>query len=95
MALQPKSGPGLPCWGFVTITLLQGWIVSPAPNRQPEGPGLRIYEPGDRVTQLYPQALGTHFSRLLRHAWVRAGLLFNPGHHTGNEYFSAFFEGAH
>jgi hypothetical protein len=25
---------------------------------------------GDRVSQLYPQALGTHFSRLLRHAWV-------------------------
>jgi hypothetical protein len=24
--------------------------------------------PGDRVTQLYPQTLGTHFSRLLRHA---------------------------
>jgi hypothetical protein len=22
--------------------------------------------PGDRVAQLYPQALGTHFSRLLR-----------------------------
>jgi hypothetical protein len=39
--------------------------------------------PGDRVTQLYPQALGTHFSRLLRHAWVTVGLFFNPGHHTG------------
>jgi hypothetical protein len=25
--------------------------------------------PRDRVTQLYPQALGTHFSCLLRHAW--------------------------
>jgi hypothetical protein len=25
---------------------------------------------GDRVVQLYPQALGTHFSRLLRHEWV-------------------------
>jgi hypothetical protein len=23
--------------------------------------------PGDRVAQLYPQELGTHFSRLLRH----------------------------
>jgi hypothetical protein len=39
--------------------------------------------PGDRVAQLYPQALGTHFSRLLRHAWVTVGLFFNPGHHTG------------
>jgi hypothetical protein len=35
------------------------------------------------VTQLYPKALGTHFSRLLRHAWVIVGLFFNPGHHTG------------
>jgi hypothetical protein len=39
--------------------------------------------PGDRVAQLYPQALGTHFSRLLRHAWVTVGLSFNAGHHMG------------
>jgi hypothetical protein len=45
MALQPNSGPGLPLWGFVTITFLQDWIVSPAPNPQPGGPGLRIYDP--------------------------------------------------
>jgi hypothetical protein len=38
---------------------------------------------GDKVDQLYPEALGTHFSRLLRHAWVTVGLFFNPGHHTG------------
>jgi hypothetical protein len=55
MALQPKSGPGLPFWGFVTLTFLQGWIVSPATNLQPGGPGLRIYDPGDRVAQLYPR----------------------------------------
>jgi hypothetical protein len=87
MALQPNSGPGLPtllppirgfCWGF-----LRGSIVSPAPNPQPGGPGLRIYDPGDRVAQLYPQALGTHFCRLLRHAWVTVGLFFTPGHQTG------------
>jgi hypothetical protein len=40
--------------------------------------------PGDRVAQLYPQALGTQFSRLLRHAWVTVELLFNPRHHTGS-----------
>jgi hypothetical protein len=39
--------------------------------------------PGDRVAQSYPQALGTHFSPLLRHAWVTVGLFFNPGHHMG------------
>jgi hypothetical protein len=45
MALQSNSVPGLRFWGFVTITFLQGWIVSPAPNPQPGGPGLRIYDP--------------------------------------------------
>jgi hypothetical protein len=82
MALQPNLGPDLPCWGFITITFLRGWIVSPVPNPQPGGVSIFMI-PGDRVAQLYPQALGTHFSRLLRHAWVTVGLLFNPGHHTG------------
>jgi hypothetical protein len=34
-----------PFWDFVTITFLQGWVVSPTPNPQPGGPGLRIYDP--------------------------------------------------
>jgi hypothetical protein len=34
-----------PLWGFLTITFIRGWIVSPAPNPQPGGPGLRIYDP--------------------------------------------------
>jgi hypothetical protein len=41
--------------------------------------------PEDRVAQLDSQALGTHFSHLLQHAWVTVGLLFNPGHHTGKQ----------
>jgi hypothetical protein len=85
MALQPNSGPGLPFWGFVTITFLQGWIVSPAHNPQPGGPDLRIYDPRRQGGPATPQALGTHFSRLLRHAWVTVGLFFNPGHHTGDK----------
>jgi hypothetical protein len=95
MALQPKSDPGLPLWGFLTITFLRGWIFSPASNPQPGGPGLRIYDPGDSVAQLYPQALGTHFSRLLQHTWVTVGLFFNPGHHTGLVYtkLSAYYNG--
>jgi hypothetical protein len=40
------------------------------------------------VSQLYPQALGTHFSRLLRHEWVTVGLFFNPGHYTGAVMYS-------
>jgi hypothetical protein len=92
MALQPNSGPGLSFWGFVTITFLQRWIVSPAPNPQPGGPGLNIYDPQrDRVAQIYPQALGTHFSRLLRHAWVTVGLFFNPGHHAGFSLLVSWF----
>jgi hypothetical protein len=35
------------------------------------------------MAQLYPQAAGTHFSRLLRHAWASLGLFLNPGHHAG------------
>jgi hypothetical protein len=69
------------------MTFPQGWIVSPAPNPQPGGPGLRIYDPRRQGgPAIYPQTLGTHFSRLLRHAWVTVGLFFNPGHHTGNIY---------
>jgi hypothetical protein len=41
--------------------------------------------PGDRVAQLYPQALGTLLSRLLRYEWVTVVLLFNSSHHTGQE----------
>jgi hypothetical protein len=84
MALQPNSGPGLPFWGFLTITFLQGWSVSPVPNPQPGGPGLRIYEPRRQGGPAIPQALGTHFSRLLRHEWVTVGLFFNLGQYTGN-----------
>ena len=29
------------------------------------------------MAQLYPQALGARFSRLLRHAWATVGLFFN------------------
>jgi hypothetical protein len=79
-----QFGPWPPLSGFLTITFLRDWIVSPVPNPQPGGPGLRIYDPGDRVAQQYPQALCTHFSRLLWHAWVTVGLFYlNSGHHMG------------
>jgi hypothetical protein len=33
---------------------------------------------------IYPRGrVATHFSRLLRHAWVTVGLFLFPGHHTG------------
>jgi hypothetical protein len=83
MALQPNTGPTLPLWSFVTIPFLQGSLLDQRPTPNLEDQASVFMTPGDRVTQLYPQALGTHFSRLLRHAWVTVVLYFNPGHHTG------------
>jgi hypothetical protein len=31
--------------GFLTVDFFQGGVVSPTPNPQPGGPGLRIYIP--------------------------------------------------
>jgi len=61
MALQPNTGHGLPFWGFVTITFLRGWIVSPAPNPQPGGPGLRIYDPRRQGGPAIPPGTGYPF----------------------------------
>jgi hypothetical protein len=61
MALQSNSGPGLPFCCFVTITFLQGWIVSPAPNPQPGGPGLRIYDPRRQGGPAIPPGTGYPF----------------------------------
>jgi hypothetical protein len=61
MALHPKSGPGLPFWGFVTITVLRGWIFSPAPSPQPGGPGLRIYGPRGQGGPAIPPGTGYPF----------------------------------
>jgi hypothetical protein len=61
MALQPKSGPGLPFWGFVTIAFLRGCFVSPAPNAQPGGPGLGIYDPRRQGDPAIPPGTGYPF----------------------------------
>jgi hypothetical protein len=65
-------------------TFLKGVVVSPTPNPQPGVPGLCIHIPGGSVAQLYPQAPGTHFSSLLRHAWTMLGLFLFPGHPAGD-----------
>jgi hypothetical protein len=83
MTLQPNSGPGLPLWGFVTITFYRAGLLVQHPTPNLEEQASVFMTPGDRVAQLYTQELGTHFSRLLQHAWVTVRLLFfNPGHHT-------------
>jgi hypothetical protein len=83
MGLQPNSGPVLPLWGFVTIIFYGAELLVQRPTPNLEDQASVFMTPRDRVAQLYPQALGTHFSSLLRHAWVIVGLFFNPGHHTG------------
>jgi hypothetical protein len=63
MALQPKSGPALPSpvWGFITITFLKGWIVSPVPNPQSGGPGLRIHDSERQGGPAIPPGTGYPF----------------------------------
>jgi hypothetical protein len=78
MALQPNSGPGLPLWGFVTITFYSAGLLVQRPTPNLEDQASIFMTPGDRVAQLYPQALGTHFSRLLRHAWFTVGYSLIP-----------------
>jgi hypothetical protein len=56
-------------------------VISPTPNPNPGGLGLCIYIPQRQDGPVIP--LGTHFSRLLRLAWVTVGLFLFPGHHTG------------
>jgi hypothetical protein len=44
-------------------------VQRPTPNLEDQ---VSVFmTPGDRVTQLYPQALGTHFSPLLRHVGLQ------------------------
>jgi hypothetical protein len=47
--------------GFVTITFLQGWIVSPAPNPEPGRPGLHIYDPQRQGDPAIPPGTGYPF----------------------------------
>jgi hypothetical protein len=58
------------------FSFLQGRVVSPKAIPHPGGPGPSVFiSPRGRVV--------THFSRLLRDAWVTVGLFLFPGHHTG------------
>jgi hypothetical protein len=51
-------------------------LLAPRPTLIPEGQASVFISPRGRVA--------THFSRLLRHAWVTVGLFLFPGHHTGS-----------
>jgi hypothetical protein len=50
-------------------------LLAPRPTPIPEDQSSVFISPRGRVA--------THFSRLLRHAWVTVGLFLFLGHHTG------------
>jgi hypothetical protein len=75
--LRPWPPPQNPAQQF---SFLQGRVVSPIPEDQASV----FISPRGRVT--------THFSRLLRHAWVTVGLFLYPGHHTGNILIHGFLK---
>jgi hypothetical protein len=60
-------------------------LLAPRPTPTLEDQASVFISPRGRVAQLYPQTPGTHFSRLLRHAWVMVRLFLFPRHHTGND----------
>jgi hypothetical protein len=57
-------------------------LLAPRPNPTLEDQASVFISPRGRVAKLYPQAPGTHFCHLLRHAWVTVGPFLFPGHHT-------------
>jgi hypothetical protein len=61
--------------GFSTNFYRVG-LLAPRPTPIPDDHASVFISPRGRVA--------THFSRLLRHAWVTVGLFLFPGHHTGN-----------
>jgi hypothetical protein len=75
-----------PHFWFPNRQFFTGWGYQPHAQPPTWKTRFHIYNPWDRVVQLYPQALGTHFSRLLWHAWATVGLFFNSDHHTGSPY---------
>jgi hypothetical protein len=53
-------------------------LLAPFPTPNLGGQASVFMTPGDRVTQLFSRALGTHFNRLIRHAWGTVGLFLFP-----------------
>jgi hypothetical protein len=68
--------------GFVALSFSMVESLAPRKTNLEDQASVFI-SPTGRVAQLYPQAPGTHFIRLLRHSWATLGLL--PGQH-GNYY---------
>jgi hypothetical protein len=80
-ALQPRVGLGL-LWAFITNDFLQGGVVSPTPNTQPGGPGLRIYIPWRQDGPAIPPGTGYPFQSPLTTCMGYCGaiLILRPLH---------------
>jgi hypothetical protein len=75
----PPQNPAEFLGGFSTIFFFfyRVGLLAPRPTPIPEDQASVLFiSPRGRVV--------THFSRLLRHAWVTVGLFLFPGHHTGS-----------
>jgi len=70
--------PSCISWGFLTRVVWQVEGVGLTPHHRPVDQASVGMSPGDRMVQLYPQTLGIHFNRLLRHAWTTLGLFLFP-----------------
>jgi hypothetical protein len=55
-------------------------LLAPRPTPIPEDRASVFISPRGRMA--------THFSRLLRHAWVTVGLFLFPGHHTSTPQYA-------
>jgi hypothetical protein len=70
-------------WSSPSVDFLITWYFwggahNPTSNHNLEDQASVFMTPGARVTQIYPQGLGTHFSRLLQQAWDTLGLFSFP-----------------
>jgi hypothetical protein len=70
------------CCFLDLVTICFYWVGLLAPRSTPnlENQASEFMSSGDRVAQLYPQALGFPFSLLLRHAGVRSVYSSAPPH---------------
>jgi hypothetical protein len=71
----PPQNPAEFLGGFSTFSFYRVRLLAPRPTPIPEGQASVFISPRGRVA--------THFSHLLRHAWVTVGLFLFPAHHTG------------
>jgi hypothetical protein len=78
----PPQNPAEFLGGFSTIFFFyRVGLLVPRPTPMPEDQASVFISPRGRVA--------THFSRLLRHAWVTVGLFLFPGYHTGRSFASS------